>query len=300
MVENVRTPFVVGEADEPLLASESPDPRWGLAPTSGPVTSGIRNTLTYLRAEAGIFSIFRGLGYYIIYVVWEGILNGLFAAILRPLLWVFADILVPVPVALMIWSLNNAWLHKVISKPSQKTWLARVSEQKRTRPVLWAISLWALCRSASTFATQTLMTIFVLSKFIVVDDKLQFADDASPRNTFLEAIGVVALNLLLLLLFVVPATIVLVRVQASSLPENDETIVPFDKTFGGKVDSTSVDGHNQLTLFDAWSSFKWPSRIRLLKTYAKYVVLQVALELFSAGVLFTLVSSFLLVKDGKV
>lgn len=66
MIENVRTPFVVGEADEPLLSAENPDPRWGLAPTSGPVTSGIRNTLTYLRAEAGILSIFRGLGYYII------------------------------------------------------------------------------------------------------------------------------------------------------------------------------------------------------------------------------------------
>jgi hypothetical protein len=140
----------------------------------------------------------------------------------------------------------------------------------------------------------------VLSKLTVVDDKIHFADDASPRNTFLEAIGIYALNSLLLLLFVVPATIVLVRVQASSLPENDEAIVPFDKTFGGKVDSTSGDGRNQLTLFDAWRSFKWPSRIRLLKTYAKYFMLQVTLGLLSAGVLFTLVSAFILVKDGKV
>jgi hypothetical protein len=300
MVENVRTPFVVGEADEPLLAAENPDPRWGLAPTSGPVTSGIRKTLTYLRAEAGILSMFRGLGYYIIYAFSEGFLNGLFVALLRPLLWVFADILVPVPIALLVWALNNAWLHKVISKPSQKNWVARVGEQKRTHSVLRAISLWALCRSASTFVTQTLTTIFVLSKFTVVDDKIHFADDASPRNTFLEAIGIYALNSLLLLLFVVPATIVLVRVQASSLPENDEAIVPFDKTFGGKVDSTSGDGRNQLTLFDAWRSFKWPSRIRLLKTYAKYFMLQVTLGLLSAGVLFTLVSAFILVKDGKV
>jgi hypothetical protein len=86
MVEKVSTPFVIGEADEPLLAAEIPDPRWGLAPTSGPVTSGIRKTLTYLRAEAGVLSMLRGLVYYIIYAISEGFLNGLFVSLPRPLL----------------------------------------------------------------------------------------------------------------------------------------------------------------------------------------------------------------------
>lgn len=140
----------------------------------------------------------------------------------------------------------------------------------------------------------------MLSKFTVIENKIHFANGASPRNTFLEALGIYALNLLLLLLLVVPATIVLVRVQASSLPANDEAIVPFDQTFGGKVDSTSVDGHNQLAMLDAWRSFGWPSRIRLLKTYAKYFVLQITLELLSAGILLMLVLAFALVKDGRV
>jgi hypothetical protein len=136
MVEKVPAPFVRGEADEPLLAAENPDSSWGLAPTSGPVTSGIRKTLTYLRAEAGILSMFRGLGYYIIYAISEGFFNGLFVTLLRPLLWVFADIFVPVPIALLVWAFNNAWLYKVISKPSQKNWVARVNEQSRTHSML--------------------------------------------------------------------------------------------------------------------------------------------------------------------
>jgi hypothetical protein len=293
IVEKVPTPFVVGEADEPLLAAETPDP------TSGPVTSGIRKTLTHLRAEAGMLSAFRGLGYCIIYYFCEGFFNGLFIGLLRPLVWVFADVLVPVPVALLVWALNNAWVHKVISKPAQKNWIARVTEQRRTRPVMGAISLWAFCRSISAFVTQTLANIFVLSKFMVVDDKVHFAPDASPRNTSLEALGIYGLDLLLLLLLVVPASIILVRVQASLLPDTDEAIVPFDKTFGGKVDSDSADGRNQLAILDAWRSFGWPGFLRLLKTYVKYFFLQIALLIFCVGTLFVLFLAFVPLNDGR-
>jgi hypothetical protein len=295
IVEKVPTTFVVGEADEPLLAAETPDP------TSKPITSGIRKTLKHLRAKAGILSAFRGLGYCIIYYFCEGFFIGLFIGLFRSLprpVWVFADILVPVPVALLVWALNNAWVHKVISKPAQKNWIARVNEQKRTRPVMGAISLWALCRSISAFVTQLLANIFVLSKFTVVDDKVQFDPDASPRNTALEAFGIYALDLLLLLLLVVPASIILVRVQASLLPDTDEVIVPFDKTFGGKVDLDSEDGDNQLAILDAWRSFGWAGILRLLKTYVKYFFLQVALLIFCVGALFVLFLAFVPLNDG--
>jgi hypothetical protein len=260
MVEEALPPFTAGEADEPLLAAEASTSRWNIPTTSGAVTSGIRKTLTYLRAEAGAFSMFRGLGYYIIYNFTEGFLNGFFVQILRPLLWVFADLVIPVFTALLLWAFNNAWLHKVISKPSQKNWFA-------------------------AFVTQTLAFIFVLSKFTLVDDNIHFADDASPTVTALEALGIYGLDLLLLLLLVVPASIVLVRVQASLLPETDEVIVPFDNTFGGKVVSESMGGNNGLGILDAWRSFGWPARIRLLKIYAKYFMLQLALCLIIVGLL---------------
>jgi hypothetical protein len=292
MVEEALPPFTVGEADEPLLPSQTPDPRWDIYIASGVVTSGIRRTLTYLRAEAGVFSMFRGLGYYIVYNLAEVFLNSLFSQLLRPLLWVFADIFVPVFIALLLWTFNNAWLHKVISKPSQKSWFARVSEQSHPRSVLREIGLWAFCRSISTFVTRTLMSIFVLSKFTVVDDKLQFADDASPTETTLEALGIYVLNLVLLLLLVVPASIVLVRVQASILPDTDEAIVPFDKTFGRTVVSESVVGSSKLALLDAWRSFTLPARIRLLKTYAKYFILQFTLCLCTIGILAVLGIAF--------
>jgi hypothetical protein len=285
MVEDALPPFTAGEVNEPLLAADAPRPGWNIPTTSGAVTSGIGKTLRYLRAEAGAFSMFRGLGYYIIYSFTEGFLNGLFFQLLRPLLWVFADIFTPVFTALLLWAFNTAWLHKVISKPSQKNWFARVSEQSRPGSLMLAIGLWGFCRSISAFITQTLALIFVLSKFTLVEDKIHFADDASPEFTALQALGIYGLNLLLLLLLVVPASIIVVRMQAFLLPETDEVIVPFDKTFGGKVVSESMGGNNKLSMLDAWRSFTWPALFRLLKTYVKYFMLQLILCLITVGLL---------------
>jgi hypothetical protein len=295
MVEEVvlpPPPFVVGEADEPLLASQNPAPRQRLLAVSGAVTSGIRNTLRYLRAEAGMFSMFRGLGYYIIYIFLESLLNGLFIGLLRPVFWDFADLFIPVFTALLLWSFNNSWLHKVISKPSQKTWFTRVGEQSRPRSVLGAIGLWAFCRNISEFVPSILASIFVLSKFKTVGDQIHFDDDASPKEVALEAFGICVLGLLLALLLVVPTTIVLVRVQASLLPETDEVIVPFDKTFGGKLAAESIGGGGRLVLLNAWRSFTWPARMHLLQIYAKYFALQITLGVYTIVVILVLAIAF--------
>lgn len=48
------------------------------------------------------------------------------------------------------------------------------------------------------------------------------------------------INILLYILVAIPATILLVRVQASVLADDVATIVPFDKTFG--QDTSDTDG----------------------------------------------------------
>jgi len=78
--------------------------------------------------------------------------------------------------------------------------------------------------------------------------------------------------LLFLLLFVgiqVPAAVAMTRVAASMLPEEDETIVPFDRTFGGKTTPTIIGGQGKIGVVEAWKSFPWASRVRLLKLMVK-------------------------------
>jgi hypothetical protein len=66
-----------------------------------------------------------------------------------------------------------------------------------------------------------------------------------------------------------PANVTLVRIEASILPEEDDTIVPFDRTFGGKVVSQMMGGTGKVSFLEAWRSFNWEARRRLIKLFVK-------------------------------
>ena len=74
------------------------------------------------------------------------------------------------------------------------------------------------------------------------------------------------------------------RVQASLLPEEEETIIPFDRSFGGKVEPKIVGGTGAVSMVDAWKSFDIATCIRLVKLYVKIFVIEIA-----TTVLFTMV-----------
>jgi hypothetical protein len=74
-----------------------------------------------------------------------------------------------------------------------------------------------------------------------------------------------------------PAMVTLVRIEASILPEDEDTIVPFDRTFGGKVVSQMHGGSGKIGFLDAWRSFNWEARRRLIKLFVKTAFILVGL-----------------------
>lgn len=80
-------------------------------------------------------------------------------------------------------------------------------------------------------------------------------------------------------LIVFPANVSLTRVQASMLPEEHESIVPFDRTFSGKVKPEILGGSGAVGMLDAWKTFGWAARLRLVKLYAKIGLIQFAITL---------------------
>jgi len=68
----------------------------------------------------------------------------------------------------------------------------------------------------------------------------------------------------------------LTRVQASLLADSEETIVPFDRSFNGKVIPEIVGGSGAIGMLDAWKTFDWAARIRLVKAYFKVFLMQLA------------------------
>jgi len=108
--------------------------------------------------------------------------------------------------------------------------------------------------------------------------------DQSPLALLLAVLAVLTLSVALVILIEVPATVTMVRVAASMLPDDDEPIVPFDRTFGGKVPPAVVGGGGKIGLLDAWKTFTWPSRVRLLKVLGKVFGMVMAV-----GVLFGII-----------
>lgn len=61
------------------------------------------------------------------------------------------------------------------------------------------------------------------------------------------------------------------------LPEEDESIVPFDRSFGGKVVPAILGGSGRLSIADAWRTFDRAGRARYFKVIGKVLLMQFGL-----------------------
>lgn len=102
---------------------------------------------------------------------------------------------------------------------------------------------------------------------------------------FGKSVAVLAVALVLGVAIVIPANVALSRVQASMLPDEDETIVPFDRAFGGQVEPAIVGGSGAISFMDAWRTFDRPARARVVKLCFKIVLVELALHVIFGAVL---------------
>lgn len=107
---------------------------------------------------------------------------------------------------------------------------------------------------------------------------------AQKHMTALKGISILISAIVLSFIIVLPANVILTRVQASLLPDNQETIVPCDRSFGGKVTPAIVGGSGVLGLLDAWKTFDWNARVRLAMAYAKVFAMEVALAMLFVAI----------------
>jgi len=108
-------------------------------------------------------------------------------------------------------------------------------------------------------------------------DQMANIDSRQAWIITLKGVSIGALALVLGFLLVVPADVSLTRVQASLLADSEETIVPFDRSFNGKVIPEIVGGTGAIGMLDAWKSFDWAARVRLVKAYLKVFLMQLAI-----------------------
>lgn len=268
-----------GEPEDADLDTEADADVEVLLVRNKPVTASIRQTILHLRARAGYWSRFRGLSMFIAWNVASGFIVAILSAFIRnPLGVAVAAIVAETAVATM----HMAWVHIVISEPSEKRWYQRIPSFKNWPKVAPAVALWATSNQIVA-----ILPLMVCGSF----GSLKHMHDPTyePGKKDLYAVGGQAmlgmgLTLLLFVLLQIPATVTMVRVSASMLPEDDETIVTFDRSFGGKTTPAIIGGQQKVGLVEAWRSFPWPSRMRLLK-----LVVKVSIIMMTCWLLFTIV-----------
>ncbi|KIV95010.1 hypothetical protein PV10_02718 [Exophiala mesophila] len=247
--------------------------------TNKPITASLRATVLHLRARAGYWSRFRGLSMYLVWNMATGFLISIMGGALgNRLITAVAAIIAETALA----TLHMTWVHIVISDPSEKKWYQRIPSIRTWPKIAPAVAIWA-----TTNQIVAILPTLVTGSFGSL--KHMKHPEYEPGRKDLYAVGAQAflgmfLMLALFLLLQIPASVTLVRVAASMLPEEDETIVPFDRTFGGKTTPTILGGQGKIGLVEAWRSFAWASRMRLVK-----LMIKVAVIMMSVWVLFTIV-----------
>jgi len=254
-------------AYEPVALDEGATDQGPAGPIPGkPITTSLRATRRLLAGVAGWRSYFRGVACAFVLGIAEATLGGFFKQLL-PIIPIGALL-----AQLALTQLGAAWTHIVISAPSDRRFYRRLPPFKKTFEATCFPILSVWLANAVTIIIPTL-----IGKALGVPmpghpgEKPDMSAGDLWKPTIMALVAIV-----LQLLTVVPANVLLIRVQASLLPPDEDTIVPFDRSFQGKVDPVVVTGKGFVSMRDAWATFPKSSWIRLYKLYAKILAVTIA------------------------
>ncbi|OAL53869.1 hypothetical protein IQ07DRAFT_532405 [Pyrenochaeta sp. DS3sAY3a] len=246
-----------------------------------PITSSIRGTIKHVVAHAGRYARFRGLKIHFLYAFLFSFISQIFAVLiptLRP-----SPVVVAALTGAALANIHAAWTHKVVSMPNDQSFCKRVPSKKywKTLAVPAAIS------TAMPYVSLYIVCAFgmLMGLHKLEQENVREYSGAQWTSLIVRFVAVFVIGIFCTLFLCLPAIVTLIRIEASILPEDQDFIVPFDRTFGGKVVSTVLGGTGVIGFFDAWRSFTWEARRRLIKLYVKVFFILAGLVFVIAHVL---------------
>ncbi|KAL7275398.1 hypothetical protein RUND412_001649 [Rhizina undulata] len=192
------------------------------------ITSSIRGTIRHLREQGGSLALWRGFFPVMALGVAVNTVRGIAGTVFSIFPEFIGRILAGAVAAVLTVRLAVGCTHILISAPSSKRWYRRIlstpwSQAKRTLNPEIILSIFT--------SIITEMTLFLFHSSLPIAIKAVFG----------------AALFIFSMIVAVPISIILVRMQASLLPDSEEGIVSFDRTFG-------VEG--ALDMRSAWRSFR--------------------------------------------
>ena len=240
-----------------------------------PITSKITTTIGHLQRIGGFRARWRGLGLSALYHFMHAMITNFLSAFMG--FGLIGESLAYILVSVGLARLHMAWTHKMIAYPSSKSWWRRLPPRKQCKALL----LPALVYAAAQQATIVLPIGVAFALGLARPQDGQFKGTMDHENCrkmaiyALRFLAVPVTYILVGLAVLLPASVTLTRIEATLLPEGEETIVPFDKAAAmGDIDM-SVRGSCKALFVQAWRSFDRSSRLRLIKLYAKMIIAQI-------------------------
>lgn len=216
-------------------------------------------------ANGGARAYLRGLACLMAQGALESILMGIFGAVVGEGATPIASLLA----SLTLVQYSTAWVHIVVSERSPLHFWRRLPAFKRTFEATWKpVALYWAATEVHRWTPMVLAPVLDLPF-----PKMDFdgPTDMPPVDASLAWKGLViwVVSMLVSIFLVIPTQVVLVRVQASLLAPDANTIIPFDRSFEGRVEPAVVGGRGYATLSQAWATFSRAAWRRLIVLYIK-------------------------------
>ncbi|KAI0158815.1 ubiquitin carrier protein [Pestalotiopsis sp. NC0098] len=226
------------------------------------ISSSFRSLHRTIKGISGWKSYFRGLGCWAALTVSTMFVYGIVSAL--PFIPAIVAAMIS---AIALVQLYCAWLHIVISNPSEKRFYQRLPPfRKAFQACALPTVIYFIALEMQSYIPKVLIGLMGMTTYDPSNPTQVPQPSASDSwKGFIVFLVTIALTVFV----TIPAHVVLTRTQASLLPEEDETIVPFDRSFQGKLEPAIIGGRGYVTIKDAWQTFSRASWIRLVKLYVK-------------------------------
>jgi len=278
-------PYTDAETEKDLLAAgdllETKDVDVTIL-TTKPMTTSIRGTVAHLYRSCGVLSPWRGAGYSILYESLHMAITHFLAQFLNiglageALAWIFSS--------LVLIRVHMLWTTYMIAAPSKKVWHARLPSRRACKPLLLPTLMYAAANQLLFFAPLTVALCLGLVGPGVHEARMEMMESGCPQKMLLHAMAFLAVLLTYGLVYfaaVFPAQMALIRIEAALLPEDETTVVPFDRAaVVGELD-LSARGVSRALYAQAWKSVDRASRVRVVKLYFKSIVAQIMVVLIA-------------------
>lgn len=226
---------------------------FSIPPGSNAFTNQRSLARRHLYSQRGFWSICPGLNVFLVYIL----LTGLIMILARPIFAeeghnLFVCIFSRLFFGLLLTNLHTAWVHTVISKPSKKSIWQRVPGWREWIEIIPAASLDIVLPNCVHHLTK---------RFGVSIGYPAFGELPSTQET-LGSVVFLAVPVILEYLTSIFTRAIYIRVAASMLPDDDESVIPFDRSFGGRARNNET---YCLTIIDAFRTMPLQNWYRYLK-----------------------------------